>query len=704
MNPRTFTPEQQARINIVWEHFKKTLEWPSWKALINEHPAEFEHLPSDYTADDVYVSKEVSLSFETIMTMPEARQLLQPFPQLLRLAARRFIEHPAFDGDIERVGITNEDFARIWSDRKQMILAYALITRSRIRLGGGRSSKVSEPGAYGPASFAFHCSYDVLRYENVQSFDEALEIASSRGASVGATPPDQHQRLMKAVFDHAVRHGEWPVGLPFAIEHRSIGYIPQLVDDLLADGLEPIFVRSRFDSSKHSRICLNIWAVPFIDPSGELRSLLTRAITTIAQLWKKSPAAEDEVSISLAELSTSLGLTPLEAAPVALLLEGEPWIRGGNFRRYADWCAGISREILDYRAVPNWDKYLEVRAKRRPVPHLLRSQPSLKEGIYNESGLDIPTSPPGFAEPDFDHILNPLQNLFALQPTSLSVKEREQAKTPNVHNCDVAVICALHSPELEKLINTGKEEWKKLPSDPDDPQRYHQGLYTTLQGNHLRIIAAATNQMGPHAAAALTAKIILRFRPRLVAMVGIAAGATIDADGFGDILAPDTTFDYTSGKVSTTNGEVTFTPDPKPLHINSRLLTSLRDWKADGRDLIEIWRKWPGPRPPRPPKLLIGPLGSGSSVVAHRKVVDDVGTHWRKLIGLEMEAYAAHYACRDTITPETPYLALKSICDFGDNAKSDTWQPYAAYTAAEALHLFLIREWENLHLHPLPVR
>jgi nucleoside phosphorylase len=263
---------------------------------------------------------------------------------------------------------------------------------------------------------------------------------------------------------------------------------------------------------------------------------------------------------------------------------------------------------------------------------------------------------------------------------------------------DVAIICALRVPELEKVLKTGEEPWKKLPGNARDPQTYHHGCYTTAAGTRLQVIAAAPNQMGPPAAAALATKMILRFKPRLVAMVGIAAGSRLDPGGFGDVLSPDITLDYTSGKLTDDGTKLAFRPDPKPVHVNPRLLSLLKEWQANGRGLYEVWRNWDGPKPERPPRLVIGPLGSGSSVVATRMVVDDVGLHWRKLIGLEMEAYAVHCACRDTVSPEIPYLAFKSVCDFADGSKSDEWQPYAAYTAAASLHQFLAAEWENLVL------
>lgn len=263
---------------------------------------------------------------------------------------------------------------------------------------------------------------------------------------------------------------------------------------------------------------------------------------------------------------------------------------------------------------------------------------------------------------------------------------------------DVVIVCALPSPELEKVRDTGAAKWTVLPSDPCDQTTYYQSIYKTNLGRTLRVIAAASSQMGPPAAAVLACKMILRFRPKLVAMVGIAAGAKRGDQQFGDILAAEHTFDWESGKLVDADGAMRFEPDPKPLDIHPRLRDRLKAWGArDGEaELSSIRCKWPDP-PAWRLTLHVGPLASGSAVINHSQPVQNIKEHWRKLIGIEMEAYAVHFACRNTVEPQPVFLGLKSVCDFATN-KEDLWQKYAAYTSAEFCHSFLIAEWENLHL------
>jgi nucleoside phosphorylase len=202
--------------------------------------------------------------------------------------------------------------------------------------------------------------------------------------------------------------------------------------------------------------------------------------------------------------------------------------------------------------------------------------------------------------------------------------------------------------------------------------------------------------MGMPASAALATKMVQRFRPRLVAMVGIAAGVDPAKQGFGDILAPATTFDYGAGKLSVEGGKLHLHPDSNPLHIAHILEVRLQEWALDEERLAAIRRQWPGAKPSTVLKLHVGPLGSGAAVVAARETVDATKEHWRKLIGLEMEAYGVHHACNTVVHPPPMFLCLKSICDYAGPDKNDQWQDYAAFTAAQLCHAFLTEEWDRL--------
>lgn len=259
---------------------------------------------------------------------------------------------------------------------------------------------------------------------------------------------------------------------------------------------------------------------------------------------------------------------------------------------------------------------------------------------------------------------------------------------------DLAILCALQT-ELEEVLRTGNEKWSDRPFEKDDPSTYHETTYTTTWGQRLRVIAAAPTQMGMPASAVLATKVVRRFRPDLVAMVGIAAGADRGAQNFGDVLAADCTFDYGSGKIREDGKRLRFVPDPKPLDCSPIVVDRLKHWTRETHHFDAIRRDF------RPPpdwvlKLHVGPLGSGAAVVSAEAPLKQVSQHWRKLVGIEMEAYGVHLACKQAVREAPLFLCMKSVCDFADAKKDDDWQPYAAYTAAKLCERFLADEWENL--------
>lgn len=142
-------------------------------------------------------------------------------------------------------------------------------------------------------------------------------------------------------------------------------------------------------------------------------------------------------------------------------------------------------------------------------------------------------------------------------------------------------------------------------------------------------------------------------------------------------------------------GRIELVPDPDPLPIQANIAARLGEWKRQRRELDAITKAWPASKPRTVLELHVGPMGSGPSVVDARKPVEDVLSHWRKLIGIEMEAHGVHLACHKVSTQAPAFLCMKSIGDFAAE-KADTWQPYAAFTAAQLFHRFVTTEWDTL--------
>jgi nucleoside phosphorylase len=264
------------------------------------------------------------------------------------------------------------------------------------------------------------------------------------------------------------------------------------------------------------------------------------------------------------------------------------------------------------------------------------------------------------------------------------------------YDYDIGIVCALEQPEFEAVQSAlgGPSAWHEVGSK-NYPHIYRETCLLTIAQKRLRIVATTSTSMGLTAAAIATTHLVLQFRPRLVVMIGIAAGTTAGGKQFGDVLVADPSVDYMSGKFVSIEGTRQFLPDPYPLGLHPRVRSVLRRHVASRPTFANIQSRWTGQLPPGPNKLHLGPLGAADQVIDDHSRILEIQLNWRKLIGLEMETYGVYRACLESPEPKPQALSFKSVCDFAA-VKSDEWQEYAAFVAAQFAIEFLRIEWDAL--------
>lgn len=256
------------------------------------------------------------------------------------------------------------------------------------------------------------------------------------------------------------------------------------------------------------------------------------------------------------------------------------------------------------------------------------------------------------------------------------------------YDYDLGIVVALSTIEMDSLLRI-EANWSKVEL-PDDSTVYHQGIFENGQ-KRLRIVAASAPQMGMIASSVLSTKLISRFRPRFIAIIGIAAGFR-GVGNYGDILIADQTWDYGNGKISTEeDGQPVFLPDPKNIALDAKLKERFLEAQRERKYLESIKNGWPGPKPECELKIIVGPFASGSFVANHVTVLELIQSHSRKLIGIDMEAYGVFFAANNCCEPRPTPISIKSVADFGANKNND-YQHYAAYTSAQYLYNFAIDE------------
>lgn len=254
------------------------------------------------------------------------------------------------------------------------------------------------------------------------------------------------------------------------------------------------------------------------------------------------------------------------------------------------------------------------------------------------------------------------------------------------HGVDLAIICALQKPELEEVL---KLPWNWTTARPlDDVTFVHDGRFVS-GGRQITVCAAFAPRMGMVSTALRSAALISHLRPRLIAMCGICAGVKGKVN-IGDVLLADPAWDFQSGKRVRDKENKAFSMSPHQLYPPAIVRTHIEQLRSDKDALSRIANTY-GDEPPSSSRILIGPVASGSAVLADGEVVNEIKRQHRDLIGVEMEIYGMYAAAFAAPNPQPLPFAIKGVCDFADPDKEDSAQRYAAYASANVLRLLMER-------------
>jgi nucleoside phosphorylase/CheY-like chemotaxis protein len=268
----------------------------------------------------------------------------------------------------------------------------------------------------------------------------------------------------------------------------------------------------------------------------------------------------------------------------------------------------------------------------------------------------------------------------------LSALASQHAEKPE-YLCDVAVISALQSPELES-VRQFPWDWEHVIV-PGDHTLYWRGSFDS-GGRRRCVYAAASARMGIAAASVLTGKVIQHFRPRLLLMVGIAAGVRGKVN-FGDVVVADPCWDWGSGKWVVRDGRPAFMAAPHQVALDGVDRERLVALSADTSLLAHIRGKWPAPKPDSGLQVHIGPVASGAAVLADGVTIEQVLAQHRQLLAIDMEAYGVMTTAQESTEPRPRVVVLKGIVDFADGQKDDRFRHYSAFTSAEVMRAYVIQ-------------
>ncbi|WP_395166205.1 hypothetical protein [Klebsiella pneumoniae] len=251
-------------------------------------------------------------------------------------------------------------------------------------------------------------------------------------------------------------------------------------------------------------------------------------------------------------------------------------------------------------------------------------------------------------------------------------------------NCDVLIVCALEEPELKSVLEIPWDWGISRPAD--DIHFVHDGAFIS---NEIKFTVCATfaSRMGMISTALKTSALIKLLSPKLIVMTGICAGVKGKTE-LGDVIFSDPVWDWQSGKRVKDKENSKFSISPHQIPSDLIVRTHIEQLRSDRKGLNEIWKN-STLSCAKEFKIVIGPMASGSAVLADGKVIEEIKIQHRDLVGVEMEAYGLYAAAKNSSLPQPLCCVLKAVCDFADESKNDEFQEYASYTSAQTLKLLL---------------
>lgn len=257
---------------------------------------------------------------------------------------------------------------------------------------------------------------------------------------------------------------------------------------------------------------------------------------------------------------------------------------------------------------------------------------------------------------------------------------------------DIVVITAT-AEEFESIENC-LNNFEEIELDEHDSIIYFHGEIDSKKGI-LKVLLPFPQSKGMSAASNLTTK-LLKYQPEFVFMVGIAAGNK-NVSQIGDILIADKSINYNEvvevEKKDSEEIKKKFMQTANSIDPNLKSKMTIMQKKMDYKSLKNSFHD--AYKIGNVPKILIGTIVTGSSLVRSQKKIKEINDSYHGVIGLDMETYGVYYCCSHSSKNKPPnFVSIKSVSDFGDNKNhkmnSTERKEYALYSSAFVFQYYLM--------------
>ncbi|AVH68381.1 SAVED domain-containing protein [Nostoc sp. 'Peltigera membranacea cyanobiont' N6] len=251
------------------------------------------------------------------------------------------------------------------------------------------------------------------------------------------------------------------------------------------------------------------------------------------------------------------------------------------------------------------------------------------------------------------------------------------------NSVDFAIITALR---IERDAVRDRLDSCEVLQEDFEPLTYYYGRVSIPGSNeYYTVVLVALLGMGNNEAAVATTRLLQRWEPVNVMMVGIAGGVRGKLE-LGDVVVSTFCYYYEMAKL-TTEGDQRRSEQ----FLSDRLLYGrayayeASEWKGQ----ISVLRPGTVQTENALPEVHFAPIASGEKVIADAETLPRLLQDCPKLLAVAMEgAGVARAAANHTNPPR--FLEIRGISDFADAQKNDNWHGYAA-NAAAAFTIGLLR-------------
>jgi nucleoside phosphorylase len=240
-------------------------------------------------------------------------------------------------------------------------------------------------------------------------------------------------------------------------------------------------------------------------------------------------------------------------------------------------------------------------------------------------------------------------------------------------NYDFLIFCALTKERLA-YSNTDAEMGKLQTLKGLNCQNIRIGAYNGL--------CITPNNMGLVNMAISASKAIEFFQPKIASMSGICAGVDGEAN-YLDLIIGDLCWEYQTGKFKDNK----FIQEPYQVPVDSRIKVELEQLCEDAYFLDRI-KKGLFETELKNSKIILGPISSGSAVIADADKMAEIGLQHRKMAALEMEMYSFYEAARQSLCMPL-YFGVKAVVDKGGSSKGDALHDSASTISARVVVNYL---------------